>query len=97
MTLATVVADSPTLTSSFVSSGRMRELVDALALSSVAILGVNADTKIKRKLPRKAHLDLWKIKPVEGEGVEMSGNGNWDDNGMNYNDDMSNAAAISTG
>ena len=90
MTLATVVSDSPTLTQSFVASGRMRELVDALALSSVAIMGAK-DAKIKRKLPHRAHLDIWKIKPVEdGDG------GNAENESMTYNDDMPSVAAIST-
>lgn len=43
----------------------MCELVDALALSSAAL--VNAPTpKTKKKLPHGARLDIWKIK-LEGE------------------------------
>jgi nuclear pore complex protein Nup107 len=64
MTLATVVAGSPALTESFMSSGRMAELVDALALSSMAMMDAK-EPKMKKKLLQGARLDIWKIKPQE--------------------------------
>lgn len=63
--LSTVIAGNPSLTSSFVSAGRMCELVDALALSSTAL--VNTPTpKNKKKLAHGARFDIWKIK-LEGD------------------------------
>ena len=67
MTLATVVAGSPALTDSFMASGRMTELVDAFALSSIAIMN-SKESKMKKKLPHGARLDIWKIKPEEAAG-----------------------------
>jgi nuclear pore complex protein Nup107 len=64
MTLATVVAGSPALTESFMASGRMAELMDALALSSFAMVNAK-EPKMKKKLPQGARLDIWKIKPQE--------------------------------
>jgi len=64
MTLATVVAGSQTLTDSFMASGRMAELVDAFALSSIAIMD-SKEPKMKKKLAQGARLDIWKIKAQE--------------------------------
>lgn len=64
MTLATVVAGSPVLTDSFMASGRMAELVDAFALSSIALMDTK-EPKMKKKLPQGARFDIWKIKPQE--------------------------------
>ncbi|EEP81082.1 predicted protein [Uncinocarpus reesii 1704] len=64
MTLAVAIAGSATLTESFVTSGRTQELVRTLALSSLAIMSLK-DTKLKKKLPRGATLDIWKIQPIE--------------------------------
>ncbi|KAK2750325.1 Nucleoporin nup84 [Myotisia sp. PD_48] len=69
MTLATVIAGSQTLVECFMAADRMQELVDALALSSFAILRTK-DSTLKRKLPHGATLDIWKIKPVEKEDDE---------------------------
>lgn len=63
--LSTEIAGSPTLTSSFLSAGRMRELVDALALSSAALVKAPIP-KNKRKLAHGARFDIWKIK-FEGD------------------------------
>ncbi|KAK2871830.1 hypothetical protein FQN49_002791 [Arthroderma sp. PD_2] len=64
MTLATVVSSSATLTESFMASGRMRELVDALTLSSFAMMGTG-ESKLKRKLPYGGTNDIWKIRPLK--------------------------------
>ncbi|PGH01485.1 hypothetical protein AJ79_07923 [Helicocarpus griseus UAMH5409] len=64
MRLSTIIASSQSLTDSFVASGRMRELVDALALSSMAMMGAK-DMKLKKKLDDGAVPDIWKIKPQQ--------------------------------
>ncbi|PGH34751.1 nuclear pore complex protein [[Emmonsia] crescens] len=69
MMLSSVIASSPSLTNSFMASGRMCELVDALALSSIAMMSAK-DSKLKKKLEDGASLDIWKIKPQQdGEMV----------------------------
>ncbi|KAM5458152.1 Nucleoporin nup84 [Microsporum audouinii] len=69
MTLATVVSSSATITESFMASGRMRELVDALTLSSFAMMGTGA-SKLKRKLPNGGTNDIWKIRPLKLDETE---------------------------
>ncbi|KAG5299390.1 nuclear pore complex protein Nup107 [Histoplasma capsulatum G186AR] len=64
MMLSSVIASSPSLTNSFIASGRMCELVDALALSSIAMMSAK-DSKLKKKLEDGASLDIWKIKPQQ--------------------------------
>ncbi|EEH41474.2 hypothetical protein PAAG_03037 [Paracoccidioides lutzii Pb01] len=69
MTLAAVIASSQIMTDSFLASGRMCELVDVLALSSVALMS-SKDSKPKKKSEDGACLDIWKIKPQQD--LEMS-------------------------
>ncbi|OJD21169.1 hypothetical protein ACJ73_07494 [Blastomyces percursus] len=64
MMLSSVIASSPSLTNSFITSGRMCELVDALALSSIAMMSAK-ESKLKKKLEDGASLDIWKIKPQQ--------------------------------
>lgn len=71
MTLAIAVAGSPMLTESFVSAKRMRELVTAFATSSAALMGIK-DTKLRKKLPRNATLDIWKVKANEEESAGLT-------------------------
>ncbi|EFW13928.1 conserved hypothetical protein [Coccidioides posadasii str. Silveira] len=71
MSLSIAIAGSQTLTECFVSAGRMRELVRALAMSSMAIMTLK-DPKLKKKLPRNATLDIWKIKPIEEDAVGLT-------------------------
>ncbi|KMU86241.1 hypothetical protein CIHG_04029 [Coccidioides immitis H538.4] len=71
MSLSIAIAGSQTLTECFVSAGRMRELARALAMSSMAIMTLK-DPKLKKKLPRNATLDIWKIKPIEEDAVGLT-------------------------
>lgn len=48
------------------SSQRVRELVDALACSSLAMASA-PKTKTRKKLPFGARLDIWDIKPERDE------------------------------
>lgn len=67
MNLAKQVADNEPLTQIFVSARRMGELVDALALSSKAI--VNTKAKHKKRFPNGETLGIWDVK-VEGDGED---------------------------
>ncbi|EGE03237.1 nuclear pore complex protein Nup107 [Trichophyton equinum CBS 127.97] len=72
MTLATVVSSSAIITESFMASGRMGELVDALTLSSFAMMGTG-QSKLKRKLPNGGTNDIWRIRPIELDENEEDG------------------------
>lgn len=64
MTLATIVSGSDDLIASFMASERMRELVDAFALSSMALMSAR-DLKVKKKLGQSETVDIWKMKPSQ--------------------------------
>lgn len=49
----------------------MKELVNYLALSSVALLSLK-ESKLKKKLPQGASLDIWKFKPIEEEAADFT-------------------------
>lgn len=51
-------------------SDRLRELVDVFALSSIALLG-GKEAKMKKRLPDNASLDIWTVKPVEGDDAML--------------------------
>ncbi|KAG8207090.1 Nuclear pore complex protein [Trichophyton interdigitale] len=72
MTLATVVSSSAIITESFMASGRMGELVDALTLSSFAMMGTG-QSKLKRKLPNGGTNDIWRIRPIKLDESEEDG------------------------
>lgn len=72
MTLATVVSSSAIITESFMASGRMGELVDALTLSSFAMMGTG-QSKLKRKLPNGGTNDIWRIRPIKLDENEEDG------------------------
>ena len=71
MTLATKVAQSPSLINSFMRSNRMTELVDLFAISSIALLS-GKEAKLKKRLPDNANLDVWLVKPVEGDDAMLN-------------------------
>ncbi|KAK2791890.1 Nucleoporin nup84 [Onygenales sp. PD_12] len=64
MWLSTVIASSSSLTNSFIAAGRMGELVDALTLSSIAMMNAK-DSKLKKRLEDGSSLEIWKIRPAE--------------------------------
>ncbi|OXV11182.1 hypothetical protein Egran_01057 [Elaphomyces granulatus] len=64
LNLSVTVSSSASLTDCFVSSGRIRELTDAFVTSSTRIVGTsNSKSKSKKRLPQRARLDIWDIKP----------------------------------
>lgn len=68
MNLALQVSENEYLTRSFIEAQRMAELVDALALSSKAM--VNTRTKHGTMLRDGSSLGVWSI-PVEDDENEM--------------------------
>jgi nuclear pore complex protein Nup107 len=68
MTLAVTVAESAALLDCFVEAKRVPELVEAFAISSMEIMS-GKEMKLKKRLPDNATLDIWKVKPIEGDGA----------------------------
>ena len=61
MELANTVAATPSLTDAFVQSGRMRELVNALALDSQTLLSAN-ETGGRKSMDKKPKgFDIWNV------------------------------------
>jgi Nuclear pore protein 84 / 107 len=61
--LSSAVAGNPILIDSFMGSGRMRELVDSLALSSSTLVNISGvPRKGKRRPEEGATLDIWDVK-----------------------------------
>lgn len=69
MNLSTQVADNQELTRVFVAARRMTELVDALALSSKAI--VNTRSAGKKKFANGETLEIWDVKVEDDEANEL--------------------------
>lgn len=68
MNLAMQVSENEYLTRSFVESQRMAELVDALALSSKAM--VNTGAQPGKRLLGGESLGIWNVPVSENEDVE---------------------------
>jgi Nuclear pore protein 84 / 107 len=60
MSLAQIVAQTPSLTQVFVDSGKMRELVRSFALDSQSLLLANEQPK-KTGLKKEKGLEIWQI------------------------------------
>ncbi|KAI9928847.1 Nucleoporin nup84 [Aspergillus wentii] len=71
MNLAMQVSENEHLTRSFIASKRMAEIVDALALSSKAM--VNARSKPGKRLLGGESLGIWNVEVEEEEESEMVG------------------------
>lgn len=66
MDLAQTVAQNETLTNAFVEGGRMRELVDSMAMASQALLMANQQSNGKKAAKKEKGLDIWQIKVGKG-------------------------------
>jgi nuclear pore complex protein Nup107 len=76
MNLANIVAETPGLTQAFVASGRMKDLVQALAMNSRSLLKANeqGDGKTKRKTGKEKTkgLHLWNVEWIDsGDATGM--------------------------
>jgi nuclear pore complex protein Nup107 len=71
MNLAMQVAENEYLTRSFIASQRMAELMDALALSSKAM--INARAKPGVRLLGGESLGIWNVQVPEEESEEQDG------------------------
>jgi nuclear pore complex protein Nup107 len=76
MNLANIVAETPGLTQAFVASGRMKDLVQALAMNSRSLLKANeqGDGKTKRKSAKEKTkgLHLWNVEWIDnGDATGM--------------------------
>lgn len=64
LNLSVTVSNNASLTDCFVSSGRITELTNAFVTSSMRIVEIsNSKSKSKKRLPQRARLDIWDIKP----------------------------------
>jgi len=61
MDLAQQVATNPMLTAAFMESGRMKELVQAFALDSQALLRANEQGGMKQKRAEQGNSDIWNV------------------------------------
>lgn len=69
MDLAQQVAATPNLTDAFVESGRMRELVNAFALDSQALLLAGEQGRNKGKASKKEKgFDMWQVQWKQDDG-----------------------------
>ena len=66
MNLGIQISENEHLTRSFVGAQRMRELVDALAMSSKAMVNTRANSKSDKKLPGGETMGIWNVE-VEPE------------------------------
>lgn len=71
MELAVALAEDNNMLECFHRSRRMRELADAMALTSIAMLNAPMEAKIRKKADGPARLDIWNIE-VENNGDEQS-------------------------
>lgn len=66
MEMATLIAEDNFLIDCFVHGSRMRELADAMALTSAAM--VNSPTPAKTRNDGEGRLDLWDIRLANKNG-----------------------------
>ncbi|KAI5305867.1 hypothetical protein KEM56_003043 [Ascosphaera pollenicola] len=62
MNLSTSISGTPNVLKAFIAAGRMTELADALAVSSLALLEYSSEESGTRKrLPQGATIDIWRV------------------------------------
>jgi nuclear pore complex protein Nup107 len=65
MEIAIVLAEDNHILDCFRQSRRMRELADAMALASVAMVNAPAEAKTRKKTEGQARLDIWNIEVAQ--------------------------------
>lgn len=65
MEIAILLAEDNQILDCFRQSGRLRELADAMALASVAMVNAPADAKTRKKADGPTRLDIWNIEVAQ--------------------------------
>jgi nuclear pore complex protein Nup107 len=65
MEIAIVLAEDNHILDCFRKAGRLRELSDAMALASVAMVNAPAEAKTRKKTDGPARLDIWNIEVAQ--------------------------------
>lgn len=71
MEVAIALAEDNHILECFRHSRRMRELADAMALASVAMVNAPAEAKTRKKADGPARLDIWNIEVAENHGARV--------------------------